>query len=407
MKNHPNYKWYILILTALTGAFAIAAPFMSMSVLFGEISAELQLDLGQVGLIWGIGSLPGFFSSLLVGAVIDRFGPKRVILWAILLLAMAGAARGLAGSFPFLLGAVLVFGMLAPAISTSSFKICSLWFPSRQLGLANGVFAMGMALGFFLSALLSANVLSVWLGGWRQVMFFYGGVAALLCIPWIFAASAPKASESGTSVAFNIPMRQALSHVVRLRNVWLLGITLMGMSGCMQGLTGYLPTYLRSVGWPGTQADGALSLFHAMSMGFVLPFAMLSDRLKVRKPLLVVMVAVHVLGGGLLSVANGPLVWGVVMLMGLVRDGSMAVVTAMIIESPGVGPVYAGSATGFSFSLLAIANLLSPSLGNRLAESAPALPFAFWAGLAGMGLLALLFVNQPQPKPELLYGQSR
>ena len=247
MDNQPNYKWYILFLTALTGAFGLAAPFMSLSVLFKEISADLHLNLVQVGLVWSIGSLPAIFISMLSGAINDRFGPKRVILTAVLLLGAAGASRGLAADFPSLLIAVIFFGLLSPMISTSAFKICGLWFPGRQLGLANGVFAAGMALGFFISSLVSANVLSVWLGGWRQVMFFYGGLTTLLCIPWYFARSTPKVVALNVPSLVSIPMRQALSHVVKLKDIWLLSIALMGMSGCMQGITGYIPTYLRGL----------------------------------------------------------------------------------------------------------------------------------------------------------------
>lgn len=393
MDNQPNYKWYILFLTALTGAFGLAAPFMSLSVLFKEISADLHLNLVQVGFVWSIGSLPAIFISMLSGAINDRFGPKRVILAAVLLLGAAGASRGLATNFPSLLIAVIFFGLLSPMISTSAFKICGLWFPGRQLGLANGVFAAGMALGFFISSLVSANVLSVWLGGWRHVMFFYGGLTALLCIPWYFARSTPKVVASNVPSLVSIPMRQAISHVVKLKDIWLLSITLMGMSGCMQGITGYIPTYLRGLGWSGLQADGALSLFHAVSMIFVLPIALWSDRLKARKPLLTGMMVIIVVSGIFLATTQGTSVWVVIAMMGMVRDASMAVIMTMFIESKGVGPAYAGSATGFGLLFLSLGSLVAPPLGNRLGEILPSLPFAFWAGMAAVGLVSLLFVK--------------
>ena len=43
-------------------------------------------------------------------------------------------------------------------------------------------------------------------------------------------------------------MRAAVSHVLQLKNVWLLGFTLFGVGGCIQGVLGYLPTYLRDIG---------------------------------------------------------------------------------------------------------------------------------------------------------------
>ena len=56
-----------------------------------------------------------------------------------------------------------------------------------------------------------------------------------------------------------------------------------GVGGCIQGLLGYLPLYLRTLGWEALRADGALSAFHTSSMIFVLPIALWSDRLGSRK----------------------------------------------------------------------------------------------------------------------------
>lgn len=369
---------------------------MSLSVLFKEISTDLHLSLVQIGLVWSIGSLPAIFISMLSGAINDRFGPKRVILTAVLLIGAAGASRGLAADFPSLLVGVVLFGFLGPLISTSAFKICGLWFPGRQLGVANGVFAMGMAMGFFVSSLLSANVLSVWLGGWRNVMFFYGALTILLFVPWYFAHSTPTVLSANLPVVTSVPMRQALSHVVKLKNVWLLSIALMGMSGCMQGVTGFIPTYLRGLGWAGLHADGALSLFHAVSMISVLPISIWSDRLKARKPLIAGMMVMIVLGGGLLAVTMGFMAWVAIAMMGMVRDAAMAVIMTMIIETEGVGSTYAGSATGFALIFLSFGSFLAPPIGNRLAEIYPSLPFAFWAGLTALGLLSLLFVKVPR-----------
>ena len=392
MTDHPRYKWYMLTLTALTGAIALAAPSMSLSVLFNEIAADLNLNLVQIGLVWSIASLPAMVVCLLAGAINDRFGPKRVMLTSAFLITLAGASRGLATNFSTLLLAVIFFGFLGPLISTSALKITGMWFPRHQLGLANGFFTMGMAMGFFVSSLISASVLSVWLDGWRNVLFFYGVLAFLICIPWIFTRPAPSVAGEDQPAMMTIPMRQALAHVMKIKNIWLLGLTLMFVGGSMQALNGYVPLYLRGQGWNGSQADGALALFHAMSMLCVIPITLWSDRLKSRKNLLVGMVLIAILGVSFLRVATGPLVWAAIILTGMVRDASMALVFAMTIETEGVGPLYAGSATGMVILFLNLGGLLASPLGNRLAESAPRLPFVFWAGLTALGLASLLFI---------------
>jgi len=394
LNNHPKYKWYVLILTALTGTFVLAAPGMCLSVLFNEISIDLHLNLLQVGLIWSVGSLPGIFTSLLGGAITDRFGPKRVLFVSTLLLGLAGAMRGLAGDFPSLLVPVLLVGALAPLISTCAFKVCGLWFPRQQLGLANGVFTMGMAFGFLLASLISATVLSPWLGGWRNVMFFYGVLTLLLTIPWFFTLAVPPgASRRGSIENPSIPIRKAMAHILKLKNIWLLGLAILGMGGCMQGLTGYLPLYLRGLGWSGASSDGALALLHAMSMTFVVLLTRGSDRLKARKWPLLGMMLMTTVGSGMLSFSNGWAVWGAISLSGMVRDASMAIIMTMAVETEGVGPVYAGTATGFLLLCINIGSLIAGPVGNQFANVSPGLPFTFWAGMAALGIASLAFVK--------------
>src|SRR4030042_517039 len=104
---------------------------------------------------------------------------------------------------------------------------------------------MGMAMGFLIGSLISATFLSPWLGGWRNVLFFYGALGVLVSIPWYFTPEAPKAfRQSGADL---VSMKDAVGHVAKLRNIWLLGFVILGISGCVQGSLGYLPLFLRGL----------------------------------------------------------------------------------------------------------------------------------------------------------------
>jgi MFS family permease len=404
LKKSPRYRWYLLGLSALTVAIVIGIPSMSLSVLFQEISSELELSLVQVGWIWSIGSLPAIVTGFFCGAVIDRFGPKRVMIAGIILVSLSAGARGLAGSFLALIVIILVVGTLVPLVSMSGFKISGIYFPHRQLGLANGILSMGMALGLLLGSLLSASVFSPLLGGWRGVMIFYGALALILCLPWFFVQLNPTHTREESKAAGEVPIRQALGHVAGIPNIWLLGIAFLGLGGCVQGISGYLPMYLRGIGWLGNAADGALSLFVAMSLICILPLAYLSDRLGSRKLILVGGLAVMAAGTLLLAAADGWIVWAAVALSGMMRDGSAALILTMAVETEGVGPRYAGTATGLTMTFFFLGNLISPPIGNKLAEIAPGAPFVFWAGVAVLGMISLLFVRSQSrriPKPDL------
>ena len=172
--------------------FVVAIPAMGTSVLAKEISEDLSLDLVQVGIVWGVGSLPAILTSLLGGAVGDKVGPRRVLIVSSLLAGILGAARGLAVDFLSLTVIVIVLGALIPFVAINCLKTVGQWFPAYQLGLANGLISMGMALGFLLGALLSATTFSPLLGGWRNVLIAYGIAGALFSIPWFFTRALPR-----------------------------------------------------------------------------------------------------------------------------------------------------------------------------------------------------------------------
>lgn len=392
--NRSNYRWYILVLAALTFTFTIAMPTMCMPVLFEEIAKDLELNLVQIGAIWGMVPLAGMFVVLIGGLLGDRFGTKRVLSVGCFLAGVAGALRGFSGNFISLAATLFLFGLLSAVIPPVVHKTCGVWFSGRHLGLANGIVAMGMAVGFTVGAMISATVLSPLLGGWRNVMFLYGAISVVVSVLWLLTRSESNQTEPSTDSVSTVPLRQALSRVVRIRDVWLLGFILVGQSGCIQGMLGYLPLHLREIGWTGASADGALAAFHATSMIGVIPIALLSDRLGSRKAVLFAATLMTAIGVGLLSITNATTVWASVIIAGIVRDGFMAVFMTTIIEIDGVGAAYAGTAMGLVLTLSRLIAFLSPPIGNSLADTNLGLPFVFWAALAAVALFCFYFTME-------------
>jgi len=404
--EHPpsRYRWLILSLATVTNAVVVAAPMMALSVLFNEIQSDLNLSLVEVGALWSIAALPGILTSLLGGALGDRFGPKRLLVIVCVTAGIFGALRGFAFDFVSLLTLNLIVGGLTTLVPMSGFKACGMWFPPRQLGLANGILSIGMAGGFLMGSLVSATWLSPLLGGWRNVLIFYGVLGGLLVIPWLFTRAAPPQAVLPADVARPVapPMREALMAVGRLRSIWLLGFVLFGLSGCIQAALGYLPLFLRNGGWAPATADSALALFHTVSLVFTLPIALGSDRLGSRKRVLVAAMVAMVLGIGAIGLVSGPAVWGAVVLAGFVRDGFMAIFMTAVVEVEGVGSRFAGTATGFVILFSSIGNLLAPPIGNSLAAYGLGLPFLFWAGLAAVALVILTMVPEGRRPDEVV-----
>ena len=388
------YKWLVLTLAAFTFTFVVAIPQMSLPVLFDEISADLILSLVQVGWIWGMGSVMGILMGLIGGPVGDRFGPRRTLTIACLFIGVAGAARGLSNGFAMLAFTMLITGFAQWSIPMNVHKACGVWFPKQQLGMANGVVSVGMALGFLLGSLLAATVFSPLLGGWRNVVFVYGAVAILFGTFWW--VSQEKAKDNDRQKSQSIAFQEALAHVMRVRNVWIFCAATAGVSGGVNGTLGYLPLYLRDLGWQPVIADSTLASFHAASMIFAIPIAMFSDRIGSRRSVLMAATLLIAIGIGLLGFAGGVLISLAVLIAGMARDGFMAITMTAIIEVEGIGARFAGSATGLAMSVMGIAGVFAPPVGNWLAKFGSGIPFLFWASIVFSGFVAYLFLRQPE-----------
>jgi len=386
-------KRYLLGLAAATHTFVTAIPFSCMPVLFEEISIDLGLSLVQIGAVWGMIGIAGVFVSLIGGALGDRFGVRLMLGLGCILVGLVGAARGLTADFVSLTASMFVFGLVRAVIPTNVHKAVSLLFQGRNLGMANGVVSMGMGIGLMLGPMLSATVLSPLLGSWRQVLFLYGAASIAMGVFWLLFGRTPQAEGEIVGQTGTVPARAAIFKLLRIKTLWLLGITLMLRSACLIGTMGYLPLYLRKQGWEVAAADGTLAGFFAISTLAVIPITLLSDRTGSRKALLFVALITGVFGVGLIPVATGIALWVLVLTVGMFMDGFMAILLTLVQETKDAGPRYSGMALGLVFTFSQLGAFLSPPLGNSLANLDPGLPFVFWGSLSALAIIALAFAR--------------
>jgi len=391
--SRPNYKWYVLTLAALSFTFVCAMQQICMTVLFKEIAEDLGLSLVEIGVVWGIPPLAALFIVLVGGLLADRFGAKRVMGIACILGGLAGALRGTAGDFTSLVLITFFFGLAIWVIPSSVFKTTATWFSGRQLVIANGVVSAGMGLGFTVGAMISATILSPLLGGWRNVLFLYGAISVIVGLLWLLIGREPERLGSAGAEG-SVPLRQSISRVFPIKAIWLLGLTLLGYSACIQGMIGYFPTYLRDMGWTVASADGTIATFNALSTLGAIPLALLASRFGLRKAVLFPILLITIVGVALLPVVGDTMVWVLMIMVGFARDGFFAICLTMSTETKGIGVVYAGTAVGLVQTVLNVGSFISPPLGNSLADTNPGFPFFLWAAFGLLGLVVFCFVKE-------------
>jgi MFS family permease len=179
------------------------------------------------------------FIAPVVGGLIDRLGPRRVIVPGIILL-VAGLI--LCSTMKTLFQFYLFYGVLVAAGSTciaivAYSAILAHWF-ERKRGLASGIAVSGMGLGTFLLVPLSQSLISSY--GWRPTFVILGGLVLLIALPLnlMFLKHKPEelglrvdglklvhaAEDNGPQPAASInPQKDwTLREVIRTRSFWAL-----------------------------------------------------------------------------------------------------------------------------------------------------------------------------------------
>jgi sugar phosphate permease len=390
-----NYRWYILALTMLTYAVVVGSERMALPVLFKEISVDLNLSLASIGTIWGMDPLAGIFTSLPGGLLVDRFGLKKTVTVIAILAGVFCALRGFSSSLLTFALLMFLFGVMATAAPSVAPKITAVWFRREQLGLTNALLNISWAFGSMFATLTSATLLSPALGGWRNVLFVLGAPAVLLGLLWMFTGREPRREELLHEQATQSPpLLQSLAHVLKMKEIWILGLICLTVWGANMGMMGYLPLYLRDIGWEPARADSVMTAFMASTTVGMVPMVLLSNRLKIYNGMF--LFTIIILAGSLvlLPFVEDVWVWVVIVGSGLLRSAQPAVTNILILEMKGVGSAFGGTAVGLVGSIGMIGGTLAPRIGNGLSSYGPGAPFFFWAALSSLGIPLFIFLTR-------------
>lgn len=172
-----------VIAAACTVALVASAPGQTVVVsqFNDSFTRALGLSATQLSTAYLVGTVCAAVPLTLVGAVADRFGPRRVMFVIGLLFGGACVAAGQARSLPVL--TLCFFGLRflgQGSLSMLSGHVLALWY-ERKLGTINGikmVFAQG---GFALTPWLAIGLIS-WLG-WRWAYAALGLLVWIVVLP--------------------------------------------------------------------------------------------------------------------------------------------------------------------------------------------------------------------------------
>lgn len=174
--------WWLVVAGGLINAVAIGIFYQGFTVFFLPLKRELALTSAAVSLIFGASRLEGGIEGPLVGYLINRFGPRRMIIFGSSLAAIGYFFLSRVDTFLMLfIVYVLVIAMGASAGFTHPVStVINNWFIRRR-GNAFGIFtAAGSFGGVILVPVLSHITLSY---SWRTAAVFSGCLILAIGLP--------------------------------------------------------------------------------------------------------------------------------------------------------------------------------------------------------------------------------
>ncbi len=175
------YGWIIVAVGLVSMAFWTGIR-SSFSIFYVALLEDFPWSRGESAGVQSLALISYTILAPLVGGLIDRFGPRRVIVPGILVLS---SGLILCGSIETLTQFYIFYGVVAGAgitcIAIVSYSaILAHWFEKKR-GLASGIAVSGMGLGTFLLVPLSQHFISLW--GFRLSFVLLGILVLIVLLP--------------------------------------------------------------------------------------------------------------------------------------------------------------------------------------------------------------------------------
>ena len=189
-----RYRWSIIALLFLATTVNYIDRTM-LGLLAPDLGRELgwsEADYGNIVLAFQAAYATGF---LVMGGLIDRFGPKIGYAIAITVWTVGHVAHGFASSVTGFMAARVVLGIGEAGHFPSVVRASSEWFPQKERAYAIGWVNSATTIGVILTAPTMALFMTIWGFGWRETFMITGLFGAALLAGWLWLYSNPR--ESG------------------------------------------------------------------------------------------------------------------------------------------------------------------------------------------------------------------
>ncbi len=375
--------WRVAVASSL-GVFVSFSSLLvfSFGIFLKPLTAEFGWSRESASMAFGIAALTVAVCSPVIGALLDRIGPRRVILPCLTVFGLAFASLSLLrGRLAMLYVTFLILGAVGNGTAQLAHsRAVASWF-SRRRGLALALIMAGSGTGAMLwPSIAQALIDGV---GWRTAAAMLGGFSLALGLPVVaaFVRENPLARRPERTATTRASVRGAICSRPFLIIVSVLFLGSLGQNGAIIHLSALLTDRGMPAGGAALvmSAMGGASLLGRFAAGYLL------DRFFAPR-VAVWLMGAAALGAFILAGAQS-LTSGVVAasLIGIGMGGEADVTPYLLSRYFGLGSF--STLYGFTWTAYAVAGALGPVLMGRAFDFTGSYT-VFLIGLSGLMLLA-------------------
>jgi ACS family glucarate transporter-like MFS transporter len=176
----------------------------NISIAISSIQKEFGLSDIQLGTVFSAFVFGYAFTQPIAGRLADRFGPHKLIAFAILwwsafTVLVTVIPAGLAYSFGLLLGVRFLLGIGEAVIFPASNRLVASWVPSRERGFANGLIFTGVGVGGGVAPPLITYFMLT--SSWRTSFYVCAAIGVVVGAIWLLIVRDKPAQHKWVSQA--------------------------------------------------------------------------------------------------------------------------------------------------------------------------------------------------------------
>ena len=281
-----GYRWVVLFVFALINAI-VQIHWVNFASITGEAAAFYGVTPMQIGLLSMSFMVMYIFLCIPASYMIDTYGLRIGVGIGAALTGIFGLLKGIyATNYTIIFISQLGLAVAQPFVMNAMTKVSAKWFPMDERATATGLAALSQYVGIIIALAVTPFIFKAY--AMKGMLMIYGISSVVAAIAFlIFIKDSPPTPSSEYHDEDTVTVFAGINRMFKQRDMILLLILFFFGLGMFNAVTTWIEQILSPRGFNSEQAGliGGVMMIGGIIGAVILP--LLSDKLRKRKPLLI------------------------------------------------------------------------------------------------------------------------